>query len=87
MPTRDDHIEMREPLRGLCRGYIDECFRKIEAEHGYPGNAGHERTERTERPARPPRWRLRRREPHIGWAQGNDPVRWTARCTQKEEQS
>lgn len=36
MPTPDDHIEMREPLRGLCRGYIDECFRKIEAEHGYP---------------------------------------------------
>jgi acyl-CoA dehydrogenase len=36
MPTRDDHTEMREALRDLCRRYPDEYFRTIEAEHGYP---------------------------------------------------
>jgi acyl-CoA dehydrogenase len=36
MPTRDDHAEMREALRGLCARYPDEYFRRIEAERGYP---------------------------------------------------
>lgn len=35
MATRDEHTEMREPLRGSCRHYSDECFHRIDAERGY----------------------------------------------------
>ncbi|MDT0496383.1 acyl-CoA dehydrogenase family protein [Algiphilus sp. W345] len=36
MPTREDHLEIREALRDLCSRFPDEYFRRIDEERGYP---------------------------------------------------
>lgn len=36
MPSRDDHPEIREALRDLCRRFPDEYFRRIDEARGYP---------------------------------------------------
>jgi acyl-CoA dehydrogenase len=36
MTPLEDHAEIRQAVRGLCAGFPDEYFRKIDAERGYP---------------------------------------------------
>jgi acyl-CoA dehydrogenase len=36
MTPLEDHAEIRQAVRGLCAGFADEYFRKIDVERGYP---------------------------------------------------